>query len=188
DGADQAHRAVLRAVQVAALRVGADHQADGPVGVHVVGPVLGVVLDHEDGGLRPVLALRHRLDQPAQGQVVAADTRLRRERARRRAGGVVLAQAHDDEARHGAVLLERAVLLEEGLHVVGVAHLAALLARHAVVGADVADQAGDAGLHADVALAVADALAVLAVTAVADPVAGAGVPQGAGPSPRQAAL
>ena len=59
------------------LGVRADHQADGAVGVDVVGAVLGVVLDDEDRRLGPVLALRDRLDQPAQGQVVAGDAGLR---------------------------------------------------------------------------------------------------------------
>ena len=37
------------------LGVGADHQADGAVGVDVVGAVLGVVLDDEDRRLGPDL-------------------------------------------------------------------------------------------------------------------------------------
>ena len=64
------------------LGVGADHQADGAMGVDVVGAVLGVVLDDEDRRLGPVLAVADRLDEPAQRQVVAGDAGLRRERAR----------------------------------------------------------------------------------------------------------
>ena len=48
-------------------------QADGAVGVDVVGAVLGVVLDDEDRRLGPELALADRLDDPAQRQVVAGD-------------------------------------------------------------------------------------------------------------------
>ena len=95
------------------LGVRADDQADGAVGVDVVGAVLGVVLDDEDRRLGPGLAVRDRLDEPAQGQVVAGDAGLGRERAGRGAGGVVLAQAHDDEPGQVAVLLELAELLEE---------------------------------------------------------------------------
>ena len=57
------------------------------------------------------------LDQPAQRQVVAGDAGLGRERAGRGACRVVLAQAHDDEPRQGAVLLELAELLEERVDV-----------------------------------------------------------------------
>ena len=111
--ADHAHRAVLRAVEVLPLGVRADHQADGAVGIDVVGAVLGVVLDHEDRRLGPVLAVADGLDEPAQRQVVAGHAGLRRERAGARARGVVFAQAHDDEAGQGAVLLEVLELLEE---------------------------------------------------------------------------
>ena len=47
----------------------------------------------------------------------------------------------------------------------------------AVLGADVADQAGDAPFHLERAVGLADAVAVLAVAAVGQAVAGAGVPE-----------
>ena len=101
DRPDHAHRAVLRAVERFPLGVRADHQADGAVGVDVVGAVLGVVLDDEDRRLGPELAVRDGLDQPAQGQVVAGHAGLRREGAGPGPRGVVLAQAHDDEVAAG---------------------------------------------------------------------------------------
>src|SRR5262249_17756169 len=116
-------------------------------------------------------------DEPAQRQVVAADAGPGGVSARRRAGGVVLAQAHDDEPRHLARLLERAVLAQEHLHVVGVARPGFRHPGDAVVGAHLADQPGDAAFHPRVRLPVAAALAVLAVAAVTDAGAGAGVPE-----------
>ncbi len=46
------------------LVYGLDHQPHGAVGVDVVGTVLGVILDHEDRGFRPKLALADRVDDP----------------------------------------------------------------------------------------------------------------------------
>ena len=45
------------------------------MGVDVVGAVLGVVFQHEDGRLRPELAVADRLDDAAQGQVVVGHDR-----------------------------------------------------------------------------------------------------------------
>ena len=57
----------------AAFRVRADDQGDRAMGIHVIGAVLGVVLDDEDGGVLPELALAHRLDHAAQRQIVVGD-------------------------------------------------------------------------------------------------------------------
>src|SRR5207249_4756294 len=48
---------------------------------------------------------------------------------------------------------------------------------HAVVGTEMADEPGHTGVHLEAALAVADALAVLAVAAIREAGALAGVPQ-----------
>ena len=62
-----------------------------------------------------------RLDDPAQGQVVAGHARLGRERARTGAGRVVFAQAHDDESRQCPVFSNSRNSANEGVGVVGVA-------------------------------------------------------------------
>ena len=43
--------------------------------VHVVGTVLGVILDDEDGGLRPEYRMADGLDEPAQRKVIVRDQR-----------------------------------------------------------------------------------------------------------------
>src|SRR5438445_8218392 len=42
---------------------------------------------------------------------------------------VILTQAHDDEARHRALLLKRPVFFQKRLHIIRIAHLVALEAR-----------------------------------------------------------
>ena len=133
----------------------------------MVRAVLGVVLDDEDRGLGPVLALGDGLDDPPEGQVVAGHAGPRGEGAGASARRVVLAQAHDHEPGKVAVLLELAEFAEERLGVVGVAHA---LARHlgdAVVGAHVADQARHRPLDLERPIRLADPASVLAVVAIA---------------------
>ena len=85
------------------------------MGVHVVGAVLRVVLEDEDGRLRPEAALRDGLDEPAEGDVVLGHHRARGERSRPRPVGVVAAEVEDVEAGQAAVLLEAPELLEPGV-------------------------------------------------------------------------
>ena len=40
------------------------------MGVHMVRPILGIILQHENGALRPVAALRDPLDDAAQRQII----------------------------------------------------------------------------------------------------------------------
>ena len=49
--------------------------------VDVIGPILGVVLDHENRRLEPRFAVAHGLDQPAERQVVTGHAGRRCERA-----------------------------------------------------------------------------------------------------------
>ena len=74
--------------------------------IDVIGAVLGVVLDHEDCSLLPQRAVADSLDQLAHRQVIGGDAGLRRKRPGLGAVGVVFAEAHDDEARHRAILGE----------------------------------------------------------------------------------
>ena len=166
-----------RAVEVLPLGVGADHQADGAVGVDVVRAVLGVVLDDEDRDLGPGLAVGDGLDDPAQGQVVAGHAGLGRERAGPGAGGVVLAQAHDHEPGQRAVLLE---LLELRMKVsaLSVSRLRPARAlRDAIIRAHVADQSRHGPFDRERAVGLADPPAVLAIAAIGEPRAGTGVPE-----------
>ena len=64
------------------LRVRADDQGDAAMGVDVVGAVLGVVFQHEDGRLRPELAVADRFDDATQRQVVVGQISDRRCRVR----------------------------------------------------------------------------------------------------------
>src|SRR5262249_2223831 len=126
--------------------------------------------------------------QLAEGQVVGRDAGLWREGADLGAVGVVFAEAHHDEARHRAVLGKRVVLVEAHVDVVGVAGPHALGLGESVIGGEVADEPGDAGVHLEAALAVRNAFAVLAVAAVREPGPLAGVPQVAAGRVRQPAF
>ena len=48
----------------------ADDEGDAAVGVNVVGAVLGVVFDYEDGSVVPVRAVGDGLDHASHGQIV----------------------------------------------------------------------------------------------------------------------
>ena len=100
DRPEHRRRAVHRRVDRVPLDVRADRQGDRAVGVDVVGAVLGVVLDHEDGHLLPEPALAQPLDHPAERQVVVGEVGRRGRLAGRRARGVVVGQPQDDQAGH----------------------------------------------------------------------------------------
>src|SRR5262249_20333289 len=152
-------------------------QPDRTMGIHVIRPVLGVVLDDEDGRLLPERPLRDSFDQPAQCHVVTGDAGLRRECSWRRAAGVVLTQAHDDEPRPGALIPGPLVLFQEHLDILRVAHAPSPGLGDAVVGANVANKTRDPPFHARPAVACADALAILAVAAVTQFRPGTGIPE-----------
>ena len=81
----------MRAVDRAAFAPRADDEADGAVSVDVVGAVLGVVLDDEDGHLIPETAVAGGFDDAAEAEVVAGDAGVRGEGAGLGAGSVVFA-------------------------------------------------------------------------------------------------
>ena len=81
--------------------------------IHVIGPVLRVIFNNEDRELRPDAALRDRFDDLADGDVVRGDLRFRRERARRRALGVILAKRHEHEVRDRAFPIHLLELFDE---------------------------------------------------------------------------
>ena len=76
------------------------------MGIHVIGSVLGVVFDNEEGGLGPEFREAHGFDKPAQGQVVVGHQGRRGELAGGGPLGVVVWQPQDLESRHIAFRLE----------------------------------------------------------------------------------
>ncbi len=126
--------------------VRADDVACGAARVHVIGAVLCVVLDDENGGFRPVAAMRDAVHDLADGKIVVGHHGDRRESSRGRAGRVVFWQAHHHEvgqAPGGLRTVEVALVLieftEEFGGVVRVTHAGELELRR-----DVAEQAADA--------------------------------------------
>ena len=96
-----------------APRVRRDQQRHGPVGVHVIGAVLRVVLDHKDCHFFPVPALRAGFDNPPECQVVGSHGGLGGEGAGPGPAGVVFSQRHDHEARKVILALEFSKLPNE---------------------------------------------------------------------------
>ena len=82
------------------LRVRTDHQRDAAMGVDVVGAVLGVIFQHENGGLRPELAVADRFDHASQRQIVIGQIGDRRWRSDLCPRRVIVGQANDHELRH----------------------------------------------------------------------------------------
>ncbi len=97
----------------AALRIRADHQADGAVAVHVVEPVLRIVFDDEDAGLRPEAAAGDPFHHSSQGQVIVRHLRARGRRPRGSPGGVVVRQENDHQVGQLSLLLVLPELLQE---------------------------------------------------------------------------
>ncbi len=95
--ADHASGRIHGAVDKVALAPGADDEADGAMGVDVVGAVLRVVFDDEDGHLIPKSAAAGGFDDAAKTEIVARDAGFRREGAGFGSGGVVFAKGHDGE-------------------------------------------------------------------------------------------
>ena len=82
DRLDHARLVVVGVIDELAPRVRADDQRHGAVAVDVVEAVLRIVLDDEDAGVLPELALADRLDDLPQRQVVVGHHGPRRRRAR----------------------------------------------------------------------------------------------------------
>ncbi len=125
--AQHAHGVVHGRVDATAARVGRQDEGRGAVRVDMVGAVLGVVFQDENGGLRPELRLRDRLHQQPERVVVVGDGGLRSDLAGADARGVIVAEPHRHEARHLAAALEFRQIAQEHLHAfdVGVVHVEA---------------------------------------------------------------
>ena len=80
--------------------------------IHVVGAVLGVVLEHEHHRVAPEGRSRERFDHATEGEIVVGHVRARRRRARARSRRVVVRQTHDLERGHVAALDERIQLVD----------------------------------------------------------------------------
>src|SRR5205085_10957611 len=90
--------------------------------VHVVGAVLRIVFDDEDGSILPVtFARRYSFDQLSNRQIIFGNMRAWRGRTGTRSLRVIAAQADDLELRKLAILLVIAELFQPGVnaHVVG---------------------------------------------------------------------
>ena len=82
-------------------RIFADQKRDAAVGIDVVGAVLGVVFEDEDGGVVPVRAMRNGIGDAADGEIIIGNGSGGTGLAFLAAGGVVIRQAKKDELRHG---------------------------------------------------------------------------------------
>src|ERR1019366_1089578 len=82
-----------------ARRILADDQGDRPMSVNVVGAVLRIVFDDEDGGVVPVGTVGDGVDDAADRQIVVGDRGLRRGLAGTRASSVIVGQIEKRELR-----------------------------------------------------------------------------------------
>ena len=81
------------------------------MGVNVIGAILRVILENENRGVLPICAVRYRLDDAPNCEIVVRDCRGRRGDARLGGRGVIVGQAQQDELRHG--ILPRSPLSDE---------------------------------------------------------------------------
>src|SRR5579872_2181073 len=88
----------------------ADDEGDAAMRIHVIGAVLSVIFDDENGGVIPVRTVRNSLDDAAHGKVVVGNAGGGLALPGAGCGGVVVGQAQQHEIRQlGAlVLLARA--------------------------------------------------------------------------------
>ena len=77
----------------------ADDQRDGSMSVDMVGAVLGIVFENEDGSVFPVGAVRDSIDQAADGEIVIGHRGLWSGHAGSSAGGVIVGKAEHHEVR-----------------------------------------------------------------------------------------
>src|SRR5216684_4664302 len=80
-------------------RIFADDEGGRSMGIDVIGAVLRVVFEDEDGGIVPVGTMRNGIDDPAEREIVIGDRRLRSWLAGTRASGVVIGQVEQRELR-----------------------------------------------------------------------------------------
>src|SRR5215470_5850741 len=77
----------------------ADHERERTMRIDVIGTVLRVVFENEDGGVFPVGTVRDRLDDAAEGEIVIGNVGGRSRAPGPCASGVVVGQMHRDELR-----------------------------------------------------------------------------------------
>ncbi len=77
----------------------ADDQRDAAMGVDVVGTVLRVVFENENGGIVPVRAVGDGVDDAANGKVVVGNGGCGTRLALSAAGGVIVGKAQENELR-----------------------------------------------------------------------------------------
>ena len=78
-------------------------------------PILRIVFGHEDRRLLPITAMRDRLDDPAERQIVVRHGGTRGWKARARALCVVVVQQNEHQVRKLAVLFKLGELLQEDI-------------------------------------------------------------------------
>src|ERR1022692_3462562 len=93
-GAEHRGCIIHAAVNGVVLNPRGDEEGGGAVGIHVVGTVLRVVLEDEDGGVGPKARFGDALDQLADGVVVISSGGERGDFAGGGAGSVVVGEAH----------------------------------------------------------------------------------------------
>src|ERR1017187_652087 len=93
-GAEHRGCIIHAAVDGVAPGPGGDEEGGGTVGIHVVGTVLGVVFEDENGGVGPKARFGDALDQLADSKVVIGGGGERGDLAGGGAGSVVVAEAH----------------------------------------------------------------------------------------------
>src|ERR1035438_1569243 len=144
-GAEHRGCIIHAAVDGVVLDPGGDEEGGGAVGIHVVGTVLGVVFEDENGRIGPKARFRDALDQLADGVVVIGGGGERGDLAGGGAGSVVVGEAHYNQARHIAGLLIFGELVEEDLGPldVGIAEVEAAVERVGDFGEDGVAHAGD---------------------------------------------
>ena len=90
-----------------AADIGTDHVGWRTVGVDVVGSILGVIFEDEDGGFRPDGTMGDMLDQFAEGQVVVGYLGDRAISAFMETTGMVIGQIDGTEMRQCAGFYQR---------------------------------------------------------------------------------
>ncbi len=75
----------------------ADDEGDGSMGIDVIGAVLGVVFENEDGGVVPIRAVGDGVDDPTEGEVVIGDRGGGAGVERTSAAGVIVGEIEEDE-------------------------------------------------------------------------------------------
>ncbi len=98
-----------------AFGVGTDDEPQRAMRVDVIGPILRVILEYEDGGLRPELGMADALDDPTQRQIVIGNTSTWRSLAQAHAIGMIARQSNHLQPRHVTFTLESLEFFQEAI-------------------------------------------------------------------------